>query len=312
MPLTRAHTALALPSLLGTATVLAALAAPAWWPQLRAHYVHPPRACPAALPHTPAALWGALLACYQPFALFLAFYSAMTLCYWASGLAFAFAESRRWAWLDARKIHAAYNTRADYVRCLENLALNYSLVILPALVPGWPVLVALLPMDVASFPTLATFVWHLWLCWLGEDVMQYFFHRLLHVPWLYKRVHKLHHEYQVPFALSGSYAHPVEVVFLAICTFVPALLLRPHMSTFLAWIWLRQMDAVLEHCGYDLPNPLHALPFYGGVLFHDYHHTGFTTNFASRFTYLDRLLGTYRDPPENYGKVTLRKTPARD
>jgi len=61
------------------------------------------------------------------------------------------------------------------------------------------------------------------------------------------------------------------------------------------------MDAVLEHSGYYIWNPLHALPFYGGIVFHDYHHTGFTTNYASRFSFLDRLFGTYKEPPEQYG-----------
>jgi len=152
-----------------------------------------------------------------------------------------------------------------------------------------------------DFPSLLTFLAHMFLCWLGEDFFQYFFHRLLHVPWFYKNVHKLHHEFQTPFALAGSYSTPYELVFLSICTFMPALLLRPHFFTFLVWILARQMDAVLEHSGYYLWNPLHVLPYYGGIVFHDFHHTGFTTNFASRFTFLDRLFGTYKEPPSQYG-----------
>jgi sterol desaturase/sphingolipid hydroxylase (fatty acid hydroxylase superfamily) len=231
----------------------------------------------------------------------MAFYSFMIVCYWGSGLVFIVIEQMHW--LDSIKIHhGVYNTYQDYWRCFSNLFLNYFMIITPTLIPGWFVLrLTGMSFSVEDFPSLPTFIWHMWLCWLGEDFFQYFFHRFLHIPWLYKNVHKLHHEFQTPFALAGSYATPYELVFLAICTFMPALLLRPHFFTFLAWILARQMDAVLEHSGYYLWNPLHVLPFYGGIVFHDYHHTGFTTNYASRFTLLDRLFGTYKEPPEQYG-----------
>jgi len=246
-------------------------------------------------------MWGSLMRRYQPFYAFVLFYVFMILCYWGSGFLFIVVEQMRW--LDSIKIHAGvYNTWEDYRRCFVNLLLNYMLVILPFLIPGWFVLRGTgMSFAVEDFPSLPTLFWHLWVCWLGEDVFQYFFHRLLHIPFLYKHVHKLHHEFQTPFALAGSYATPYELVFLSICTFLPALLLRPHFFTFLMWILARQMDAVLEHSGYYLWNPLHALPFYGGIVFHDYHHTGFTTNYASRFTYLDRLFGTYKEPPAQYG-----------
>lgn len=45
--------------------------------------------------------------------------------------------------------------------------------------------------------------------------------------------------------------------------------------------------------GYDVPlNPLHLVPFYAGARFHDFHHMNFIGNYASTFTWWDRIFGT--------------------
>lgn len=131
----------------------------------------------------------------------------------------------------------------------------------------------------------------------GEDFFEYWGHRMLHVPLLYRWVHKEHHQFQTPFGLSASVAHPVETMILGAATFIPALIVRPHLFTFFVWIQLRQLDAVITHCGYDIPTPLDYLPFFGGTKFHDFHHVSFNYNYASRFTFIDKFFGTYKEPP---------------
>jgi methylsterol monooxygenase len=37
--------------------------------------------------------------------------------------------------------------------------------------------------------------------------------RLLHIPLIYKHVHKLHHEWTAPIGIEAVYAHPFEYVF---------------------------------------------------------------------------------------------------
>lgn len=49
----------------------------------------------------------------------------------------------------------------------------------------------------------------------------------------------------------------------------------------------------LSLSGYDIPwNPLHLIPFYAGTRFHDFHHMNFVGNYASTFTWWDKLLKT--------------------
>jgi len=46
-----------------------------------------------------------------------------------------------------------------------------------------------------------------------EDFGFYWGHYLLHLPALYKRFHKQHHEYTSPFSVTAEYAHLMEYIF---------------------------------------------------------------------------------------------------
>lgn len=128
---------------------------------------------------------------------------------------------------------------------------------------------------------------------LAEDYLNYWIHRWLHSPWMYKNVHYLHHEYNAPFALAASYAHPIEIVLLGIPTFTGPIIAGPHLYTLWVWLMMRQYEAIDVHSGYELPWNLNSyFSFYAGTEHHDYHHHMYSGNFASVFTWCDRIYGT--------------------
>ena len=45
---------------------------------------------------------------------------------------------------------------------------------------------------------------------VGHTIMSYFWHRAMHLPMLYKNLHKVHHHYKVPQLFDDLFFHPVE------------------------------------------------------------------------------------------------------
>jgi methylsterol monooxygenase len=65
-----------------------------------------------------------------------------------------------------------------------------------------------------------------------EDAWHYVSHRILHNRYLYKHIHKLHHEFSAPFGLAAEYAHPIEILVLGMGT----------VGSPLLWCWLSGGD----------------------------------------------------------------------
>ena len=90
--------------------------------------------------------------------------------------------------------------------------------------------------------------------------------RLFHHPALYKRVHKLHHEWTAPVGVVSIYAHPLEHV---VANLLPALsgpvLLGSHLCTLWLWMTVVIVSTTIDHSGYHFP-------LLRSPEFHDFHH----------------------------------------
>lgn len=179
--------------------------------------------------------------------------------------------------------------------CVKHLFFGYFFLMLPLVVMSFPAFQMLGLRATLPLPSLKRIVMEVASFMFIEDFLHYWFHRWLHLPQVYHLIHAVHHEYSSPFGMAASYAHPIEVLVLGMCTFAGPLLYGPHVLTFLAWIMLRQALAIETHCGYEFPfSPSKLIPFAGGSAFHDYHHKTINGNFSSNFTFWDTLFGTDR------------------
>lgn len=126
-----------------------------------------------------------------------------------------------------------------------------------------------------TLPPITKAVWDFVISLLIIEVLFYYVHRLFHVPILYKRMHKMHHEWIAPVSVSSIYCHPIEYVF---SNLLPVLmgpwLTGSHITV--AWIWYSVIIGftTLNHCGYHFP-------FLPSNEFHDFHHAKFNQCYGS-------------------------------
>lgn len=149
------------------------------------------------------------------------------------------------------------------------------------------------------FPPLYVMAYQIAIFFVLEDTWHYWTHRSMHsVPFLYKNIHKIHHQYSAPFGLAAEYASPIEVLVLGIGTVVGpiawcAVTGQLHILTMYVWIVLRLFQAIDAHSGYEFPWSLHHfLPFWAGADHHDTHHEKFIGNYSSSFRWWDYVLDT--------------------
>ena len=173
----------------------------------------------------------------------------------------------------------------------------------------------LLLYDVGSFPSRSQIAIQLLVCMILDDLTFFWSHRTLHTRWLYKHVHKKHHEYVTPVSIASHYAHPVEFVLGNILPFAMGPLVlssQMHFFTRICWSVLRLTETCNGHCGYEFPwAPFSIVPFTGSAQYHGYHHTNNLGNFASFFTLWDTVFGTNRHYLRHLAKLKAQEKEER-
>eukprot|EP00127_Corallochytrium_limacisporum_P004534 Clim_evm4s167 gene=Clim_evmTU4s167 len=126
-----------------------------------------------------------------------------------------------------------------------------------------------------------------------EDTLFFWSHWFLHRKFIYKYIHKQHHEFNVSTAFAAEYAHPLENIF---GNTVPVLagpwMVCPHAVTFMIWLAFRIIKTVEAHGGYEFPySPFNHWPLAGAAR-HDYHHSHNVGTFCSFTVFWDYVIGS--------------------
>jgi len=140
--------------------------------------------------------------------------------------------------------------------------------------------------DYPIWSTIFMFLIPLW-----REFHFYWVHRFIHIKWLYKHVHALHHRNVNPGPWSGLSMHPIEHLLYYTC-----IILHFFVPSHPLHIFLNAQHAALTpaggHHGFDGPL-FNIIPT--GDYFHYLHHRYFECNYGESTIPLDKWFGTYRD-----------------
>jgi sterol desaturase/sphingolipid hydroxylase (fatty acid hydroxylase superfamily) len=136
----------------------------------------------------------------------------------------------------------------------------------------------------AGLPSILQIVFDVLACMILREVLFYYSHRILHLPSLYPKIHKVHHRFTAPVALAAQYSHPLEHLLSdTLPIAIPPMVLRCHVLSFWVFLAVELLETATVHSGYD---------FLSGIAKrHDAHHEKFIVNFGS-IGFLDWAHGT--------------------
>lgn len=124
-----------------------------------------------------------------------------------------------------------------------------------------------------------------------HDLYFYLTHRLLHIPWMYRRFHSIHHASLQPSPWASFSFHPVETIIEALPIPLFSLILPLHPAVIICYLTLMTLSAIINHLGFEvMPQGLQKWLISG--THHSGHHRYFNYNYGLFYTFWDRLLGT--------------------
>ena len=137
------------------------------------------------------------------------------------------------------------------------------------------------------------FLMELALSIMWQNVLEYIWHLIMHVPFVYRAWHKHHHFYKSPEVWDDLYIHPIESAGYYTILYSVPFVIRVHHYTMLSYMIIMGLLGVIDHSGIKFKV---KLPF-GYTLYdskdHDIHHELTSINYAFPFPWLDQICGTY-------------------
>jgi methylsterol monooxygenase len=148
-----------------------------------------------------------------------------------------------------------------------------------------------------NLPSFWTFWIQLFIVMAFDDTFFYFFHRAMHQnPFLFRHIHSIHHKASPPFPLDFIYVHPLE--WLLGSTGITIGLVVVYMvfgtiNVYPFWLYaaFRNLHEIEIHSN-TRSWIMQYIPFWGTTEHHDYHHSKLNGNYASTFTFWDKLFKT--------------------
>ena len=73
------------------------------------------------------------------------------------------------------------------------------------------------------------FILKFFYCFLYQTIIEYYWHRMMHLPFFYKNFHKLHHYVKSPQPFEDLFQHPLETFIYYVWTFGVGFFISMHI-----------------------------------------------------------------------------------
>jgi sterol desaturase/sphingolipid hydroxylase (fatty acid hydroxylase superfamily) len=153
----------------------------------------------------------------------------------------------------------------------------------------------LLYKDISDFG-IPYFIISFFLMILIHDTYFYWTHRLIHHKFLFRHIHKVHHQFSNPTPWAAFSFHPLEAILSMGVIPIIIFCIPWHQSALIAFITFMTLYDVYIHLGYDLKQ-LRLGQWQNTAADHNHHHQNSRVNFGLYFRIWDHLMGTYRKLP---------------
>eukprot|EP00515_Schizochytrium_aggregatum_P006534 CAMPEP_0202072418 /NCGR_PEP_ID=MMETSP0964-20121228/2408_1 /ASSEMBLY_ACC=CAM_ASM_000500 /TAXON_ID=4773 /ORGANISM="Schizochytrium aggregatum, Strain ATCC28209" /LENGTH=393 /DNA_ID=CAMNT_0048639447 /DNA_START=183 /DNA_END=1364 /DNA_ORIENTATION=+ len=137
------------------------------------------------------------------------------------------------------------------------------------------------------------------LVYFWVDFYSYWIHRILHMRWIYKYVHKWHHRYKAPTAFGAFAIHPIEYICFQTAGIWCCAIFPIHVMSFLTVTTFVAFHNQVDHSGVYYEGDL---PWVPSTKYHDDHHKYFHLNYGVTLVLWDWLFGTLRQSDRVYGE----------
>lgn len=160
---------------------------------------------------------------------------------------------------------------------------------------------------ITNFNLLTEFIWFIPLSFIFEiifDFFHYWTHRMAHLNFIYKYLHKKHHKFAHPSTITTFYQDPIDLLLTNSLPVILTLCIIPKL-TFFQFTMILLYKTYIElsgHCGkklYPVSSFLQFIWFpklFGIELYaedHDIHHSVNNCNYSKRFSLWDKMFGTF-------------------
>ncbi len=156
---------------------------------------------------------------------------------------------------------------------------------------GWTLIYS----DIHAYP-----LWYLplsvFLFLFAHDTWFYWTHRLMHRPWWFRMMHKVHHDSRPPTAWAAMSFHPWEALTGALVIPVLVFLIPIHIAALGLVLAIMTVMGITNHMGWEM-FPRWIVEGRAGrwlitASHHDRHHSDYRSNYGLYFRFWDRLCGT--------------------